>query len=79
MKKDLYMKKLNENVVIQSDDLKYDGKNIVIPSYYAGVIYDYLAYVDHKNLPEPDRVDYLAFLKFIEDILYHKEAKCNKN
>jgi len=78
MKKDLYMKNPNENVVIQSDDLKYDGKNIIIPSYYAGVIHDYLAHVDHKNLPEPDRVDYLAFLKFIEDILDHKEAKYNK-
>jgi len=78
MKKDLYLKSPEEKIVIQNDDLKYDGKNIIIPSYYAGVIHDYLAYVDHKALPEPDRVDYLAFLKFIKDILDHKEAKYNK-
>ena len=49
MKKDLYMKNPNEKIVIQSDDLKYDGKNIVIPSYYAGIISEYLANVDLKN------------------------------
>ena len=33
MKKDLYMKKPEYKVVLQSDDLIYDGKNFIIPSY----------------------------------------------
>jgi len=72
------MTKPDVKILIQHDDLKFDGKSIIIPSYYAGVIYDYLTHVDHKTLPEPDRIDYLDFLKFIEDILDHKQAKYNK-
>lgn len=72
MKKDLYMKNPNEKIVIQSDDLKFDGKNIIIPSYYCGVICDYLSLVDPKSLNDADKQDYLAFRRFFEDILDYK-------
>jgi len=75
MKKDLYMKKPNENTVIQSDDLKYDGKNIIIPSYYAGIISEYLANVDLKaaSFNDADKHDFMAFCSFFEAILDYKD------
>jgi hypothetical protein len=77
MIKELYMKKADEKVVIQSDDLKFDGKNIIIPSYYAGVICDYLTNVDIKgmNLNDADHHDYLAFCSFFESIMDYKTDK----
>jgi len=74
MKKDLYMKTPNEKILVQSDDLKFDGKNIIIPSYYASIVYDYLDNVDIKdmNLNDADMHDYLAFRKFFEDIMNYK-------
>ena len=79
MKKDLYMKKPNENTVIQSDDLKFDGKNIVIPSYYASIVSDYLDNVNTKdmNLNDADMHDYLAFCGFFEAIVDHKNKNIN--
>ena len=67
--KDLYMKKPQDKVVLQSDDLIYDGKNIIIPSYYAGVIADYLATVDTKDMNDADKQDFMAFSAFFEAIL----------
>ena len=69
------MKKPNENTVIQSDDLKYDGKNIIIPSYYAGIISEYLTNVDLKaaGFNDADMHDYLAFCSFFEAILDYKD------
>lgn len=77
MQKDLYMKKPNENIAIQSDDLKFDGKNIVIPSYYAGIISEYLANVDLKaaSFNDADMHDFMAFCSFFEAILDYKSNK----
>ncbi len=54
MKKDLYMKNPNEKIVIQSDDLKYDGKNIIIPSYYVNTILDYVKDYKLDGVPQVD-------------------------
>jgi len=77
MIKELYMKNANEKVLVQSDDLKFDGKNMIIPSYYAGIICDYLASVDVKNmdLNEADHHDYLAFCSFFEAVVDYKTDK----
>jgi len=74
MKKDLYMKTPNEKILVQSDELKFDGKNIIIPSYYASIVYDYLDNVDIKdmNLNDADMHDYLAFCSFFEAIMDYK-------
>jgi len=74
MKKDLYMKTPNEKILVQSDDLKFDGKNIIIPSYYASIVYDYLDNVNIKdmNLNDADMHDYLAFCSFFEAIMDYK-------
>lgn len=78
MQKDLYMKNPNEKIVVQSDDLKYDGKNIIIPSYYAGVISDYLANVDTQSMNDADKHDFMAFSSFFEAIVDYKQSKYNK-
>jgi hypothetical protein len=77
MQKDLYMKSPNEKILVQSDDLKYDGKNIIIPSYYAGLISEYLANVDLKsaNFNDADMHDYLAFGSFFEAVMDYKADK----
>ena len=74
MEKVLYLK---DKYVIVSDDLKFDGKNIIIPSYYASIISDYLDNVNTKdmNLNDADMHDYLAFCSFFEAILDYKTDK----
>jgi len=74
MIKDLYMKNINDKILVQSDDLKFDGKNIIIPSYYASIVYDYLDNVDIKdmNLNDADMHDYLAFCSFFEAVMDYK-------
>ena len=76
MEKDLYLK---DKYVIVSDDLKFDGKNIIIPSYYASIISDYLDNVNTKdmNLNDADMHDYLAFCGFFEAIVDHKNKNVN--
>lgn len=77
MQKDLYIKeKPHGKVVVKNDDLIFDGKNIIIPSYYAGIVCDYLANVNVKgmNLNEADYHDYLSFCSFFEAIMDYKTA-----
>ena len=72
MEKELYLK---DKYPVVSDDLKFDGKNIIMPSYYAGLISEYLANVDLKsaNFNDADMHDYLAFCSFFEAILDYKD------
>ena len=76
MQKDLYIKEKSQNIVVKNDDLIFDGKNIVIPSYYASIICDYLDNVDVKgmDLNEADFHDYSAFCSFFEAIVDYKAA-----
>jgi len=76
MQKDLYIKEKSQNIVVKNDDLIFDGKNIVIPSYYASIICDYLDNVDVKgmNLNEADFHDYSAFCSFFEAVMDYKAA-----
>ena len=76
MQKDLYIKEKSQNIVVKNDDLIFDGKNIVIPSYYASIISDYLDNVDLKamGLNEADFHDYLAFCSFFEAVTDYKAA-----
>ena len=72
MKKDLYMKSSSEKIIIQSDDLKYDGKNIVIPSYYVDTILDYVKDYKLDGVPQVDVEDYQLFRNFLYDIQEYK-------
>ena len=67
-------------VIIQHDDLKFDGKTIAIPGYYVNIILDYIkdydvdvdVDVDVDGVPEVDIEDYIAFRSFLYDIQEHK-------
>jgi hypothetical protein len=72
MEKELYLK---DKYPVVSDDLKFDGKNIIMPSYYTGIICDYLSHVDAKGMNDADRNDYFAFVKFFEDVMDYKAEK----
>lgn len=77
MQKDLYIKEKNDNkVVVKNDDLIFDGKSIIIPSYYADIVSEYLANVDVQQMQfnEADHHDYLAFCSFFEAIVDYKAA-----
>ena len=68
MQKDLYMKNINNKILVQSDDLKYDGKNIVIPSYYVDTILDYVKDYNLNGVPLVDIEDYQLFRNFLHDV-----------
>lgn len=80
MKKDLYMKESpNKNTksvapIVQQDDLVYDGKNLIIPSYWASTIKDYLDNLKEENITEDDKEDLTTFKSFIEDVVYSKNS-----
>jgi hypothetical protein len=72
MIKDLYMKNINDKILVQSDDLKFDGINIVIPFYWASSIDDYLSKVNINQMEQAD-IDELRELKaFISDVLDYR-------
>ena len=62
------MSNIQNKVIIQSDDLKFDGKNITIPSYYTDVILDYVKDYKLEGVPLVDIEDYQMFLNFLYDI-----------
>ena len=73
MEVDLTIKdKVTHPVIIQHDDLKFDGKTIIIPSYYVNIILDYIKDYDVDGVPEVDIEDYIAFRNFLYDIQEHK-------
>ena len=72
MQKDLYMKSHNEKILVQSDDLKYDGKNIIIPSYYVNPILDYVKDYKLDGVPQVDIEDYQLFRNFLYDVQEYK-------
>ena len=68
MIKDLYMKNVNDKILVKSDDLKFDGKNIVIPSYYVDTILDYVKDYNLNGVPLVDIEDYQLFRNFLCDV-----------
>jgi len=64
--------KVNNPIIIQHDDLKFDGKTITIPSYYVNIILDYIKDYEVEGVPQVDIDDYIAFRDFLYDIQDHK-------
>jgi len=69
MEKDLYMK---DKYPIQSDDLKFDGKNIIIPRYWVDNLCDYIKNTDIHDLSDADKDDYKLFKLFLWDVQEYK-------
>ena len=66
------MPKPQDKVIIQHDDLKFDGKNIIIPSYWINSICEYIKDYKTEGEIEADIEDYKAFQSFLWDIQEHK-------
>ena len=61
-------------IIIQHDDLKFDGKNITIPRYYIDSLCEYIK--DYKTEVElqADVEDYQAFRSFLYDVQEYKNG-----
>lgn len=74
MQKDLYLKKSSEKIVIQADDLKFDGKNIIIPSYWVDSICEYVKNYKLDGETQADVDDYKVFRNFLWEIQEYKNG-----
>jgi hypothetical protein len=75
MEKELTIKdKVTNPIIIQHDDLKFDGKNITIPGYYVGVLLEYIADYNLSKLSQADLDDHAAFRNFLLDIEEYKNG-----
>lgn len=66
------MPKPQDKVIIQHDDLKFDGKSITIPSYWINSLCEYIKDYKIEGEMEADIEDYKAFQSFLWDIQEHK-------
>jgi hypothetical protein len=73
MEKELFIKDRHQNsIVIQHDDLKFDGKHIIIPSYWTDSILDALLKINPNELNVDIREDFDAFKNFLIDVQEYK-------
>jgi hypothetical protein len=73
MERELFLKeKTNVQVLVRSDDLTYDGNNIVIPSYYVNSIIEYIENFNTTSLSEADCEDYNDFKEFLQQVQTYK-------
>ena len=59
-------------IIIQHDDLTFDGKTITIPGYYVNTILDYIKNWKVAAEKQVDVEDYVLFRNFLYDIQEHK-------
>lgn len=73
MSQELIIKdKVKNPIVIQHDDLKFDGKNITIPSYYVDSLCEYIKDYKTDGVPQADIEDYQSFRNFLYDVQEYK-------
>ena len=64
--------KVKNPVIIQHDDLKFDGKNITIPRYWVDSLCEYIKDYKTDGELEADIEDYQAFRQFLWDVQEYK-------
>jgi len=64
--------KVKNPIIIQHDDLKFDGKNITIPRYWVDSLCEYIKDYKTDGELEADIEDYQAFRQFLWDIQEYK-------
>ena len=64
--------KVKNPVIIQHDDLKFDGKTITIPRYWVDSLCEYIKDYKTDGELEADIEDYIAFRNFLWDIQEYK-------
>lgn len=68
MERELY--KNDDKSVIRNDDLIFDGKNIIIPSYWVSNLCDYIYWAKEKaeKSNEADLEDFNQLRMFLDDV-----------
>ena len=61
MIKNLYMNDKTGKIIVAVDDLKFDGKNLIVPSYWTSVLIDYLDATNFDKMKAADREDFNIF------------------
>jgi len=64
--------KIKNPVIIQHDDLKFDGKTLTIPSYWVDSLCEYIKNHDLSKETEADIEDYKVFRSFLWDVQEYK-------
>jgi hypothetical protein len=64
--------KVKNPIIIQHDDLKFDGKNITIPRYWVDSLCEYIKDYKTDGELEADIEDYQAFRQFLWDVQEYK-------
>jgi hypothetical protein len=59
-------------IIIQHDDLKFDGKNITIPRYYIDSLCEYIKDYKTEEELQADIEDYQSFRNFLWDVQEYK-------
>jgi len=57
---------------VKVDDLKFDGKNLIIPSYWLSSILEYLKTTDTHDMNEADKEDFKLLKNFLYDVEEYK-------
>ena len=60
--------KVKNPIIIQHDDLKFDGKNITIPRYWVDSLCEYIKDYKTDGELEADIEDYQSFRQFLWDV-----------
>jgi len=61
-------------IIIQHDDLKFDGKNITIPRYYIDSLCEYIKDYKTEGELQADIEDYQSFRNFLWDVQEYKNG-----
>jgi len=78
MEKEIFLtSKSSKAVAVRNDDLVFNGKDILIPSYYAPLVLDYISEASVDAWNEADQEDFNQFKKFFKDVVLFKEEKNN--
>ena len=64
--------KVKNPIIIQHDDLKFDGKNITSPRYWVDSLCEYIKDYKTDGELEADIEDYQAFRQFLWDVQEYK-------
>ena len=59
-------------IIIQHDDLKFDGENITIPRYYIDSLCEYIKDYKTEGELQADIEDYQSFRNFLWDVQEYK-------
>jgi hypothetical protein len=78
MIKNLYMNDKTGKIIVAVDDLKFDGKNLIVPSYWTSVLIDYLDATNFDKMKAADREDFNIFKKFLCAVQDHKDEAASK-